>query len=430
MNFKKKNLNNDFKEVINKGIISFLLRIVGFLSGYAFIYLVVKYFGSETQGRLSLAFSFMVIGALFSKLGMDLGFVKIFAIKDNFNNSKGLYFKMLPLNFVVTLLLCLIVFLFSDYIAVEFFNDIEFSIFLKWTSPCILLFTITQINAGVFRGLKHNALYSFLFNGGRYLFALIIFLIIYLLGYNKPESSVIAHTAAIFLLFLISCIYIFKYLFPRSTVTNYSSKSFIKESFPMLMSATMTVFLGWADTIMLGIFKTSSDVGVYAVVLKIAVIISFTLQAINSILAPKLSHTYNDKNYKSFNNLIKHSTQLNFVISSITIILIIIFRNFILGIFGEEFLVASNALIILCLGQFFNAFCGPVGIVLQMTGRQKLFQNILLLGFIINIVLNYILITPYGVTGAAIASAVSLIVWNSIAFYHVRRLRKLIMQTQ
>ena len=198
----------------------------------------------------------------------------------------------------------------------------------------------------------------------------------------------------------------------------------------MLMSATMTVFLGWADTIMLGIFKTSSDVGVYAVVLKIAVIISFTLQAINSILAPKLSHTYNDKNYKSFNNLIKHSTQLNFVISSITIILIIIFRNFILGIFGEEFMVASNALIILCLGQFFNAFCGPVGIVLQMTGRQKLFQNILLLGFIINIVLNYILITPYGVTGAAIASAVSLIVWNSIAFYYVRRLRKLIMQTQ
>lgn len=430
MKLKNFNFNEDFKEVINKGIISFLLRIVGFLSGYAFIYLVVNFFGSETQGRLSLAFSFMVIGALFSKLGMDLGFVKIFAIKDNFYNSKGLYFKILPLNAIITLALCFLIFLFSDSIAVNFFDDIGFSVYLKWTSPCILLFTITQINAGVFRGLKYNTLYSFLFNGGRYVFALLFFLIIYFLGYKDPESSVIAHTASILMLFAISCFYIVKYLFPRSTETNYSSKSFIKDSFPMLMSATMTVFLGWADTIMLGIFKTSSDVGVYAVVLKIAVIISFTLQAINSILAPKLSHAYHAKNYKSFDNLIKHSTQLNFIISLFTIVLIIIFRNFILGIFGEEFKAASDALIILSLGQFFNAFCGPVGIVLQMTGRQKLFQNILLCGLTINVVLNFILIGPYGITGAAIASAVSLVIWNSIALYHVRRLRKQLLKTQ
>ena len=429
MSVKKINTNNDFKEIINKSFISFLIRILGFLSGYVFIYLVVKYFGAETQGRLSLAFSFMVIGALFSKLGMDLGFVKIFAIQDNFKNSQGLYFKVLPLNTIVTFILCVIVFLFSDTIAVYFFNDVEFSIYLKWTSPCILFFSIAQINAGVFRGLKYNTLYSFLFNGGRYLFAMLIFVGIYLLGYRDPKISVIAHTTSIFLLFIISIICIYKYLFPINFETNYRPKIFIKESIPMLMSATMTVLLGWADTILLGVFKSSDEVGVYSVVLKVAVIVSFTLQAINSILAPKLSNAYHDKKYKLFDDLIKYSTRVNFIISTLAIILIILFRNFILGIFGNEFLVASKALIILCIGQFFNAFCGPVGIVLQMTGRQKLFQNILFIGLIINIGLNIILIEPYGINGAAIASAISLVVWNSAAFYYVRRLRKQLRTT-
>ena len=84
----------------------------------------------------------------------------------------------------------------------------------------------------------------------------------------------------------------------------------------------------------------------------------------------------------------------------------------ILGVFGEEFQTAAIPLIILLIGQIFNTVNGPTGIVLQLTGHQKVFKNIILVSSIINIALNYILIPMYGLVGAAIANSFSLILWN------------------
>ena len=49
-----------------------------------------------------------------------------------------------------------------------------------------------------------------------------------------------------------------------------------------------------------------------------------------------------------------------------------------------------------------------------MTGNQNIYASILLIGAILNIVLNLILIPLYGINGAALASMSSLIVWNFV----------------
>jgi O-antigen/teichoic acid export membrane protein len=69
-------------------------------------------------------------------------------------------------------------------------------------------------------------------------------------------------------------------------------------------------------------------------------------------------------------------------------------------------------LMILTVGQFVNAAAGSVGYILQMTGHQKFHQNVILIGTIMNITLNWILIPVYGLVGAAIASAIGMIFWN------------------
>ena len=89
MNINKILKNNDISELIQKGGISLLIRIVGFIAGYIFMYYTVKFFGAETQGRLSISFSFMIFGSLICRLGIDTNFVKIFAIKNNLENAKA-----------------------------------------------------------------------------------------------------------------------------------------------------------------------------------------------------------------------------------------------------------------------------------------------------------------------------------------------------
>lgn len=414
-------LSQDIEELVKKGGAAFLIRIVGFLAGYLFIFYTVKLFGAETQGRLSLSFSVMILVSLLCRLGIDINFVKIFSINGNFENAKGLYFKIAPLFIFISGISSIIVFLLSEQISEIIFKDSGLDIYLKWTAPCIFFFTFILINAAVFRGLRLNSLYSFLFNGGRFLFSIIVFFILIALFENKAYFTIIAHTTAIFLLFIISFFYINKYISPINTTTNYKVPAFVKNSIPMLLSASMIVFLGWADTIILGIFKSTDKVGIYNVALKIAAVTSFTFQALDSILAPKLSKTFHDNEMDQFKKLVKFSTLVNFIVSLFVVIGIVIFKDFILGIFGEEFYQASFALIILCAGQLFNAICGPVGSILQMTGHQKAFQNVLLIALIINIILNLVLVKSYGITGVAIATAVSLAFWNITSVIYIKQ---------
>ncbi|WP_417619331.1 flippase [Oceanihabitans sediminis] len=413
--------NNDYSEVLKKGFIALVIRVLGFLFGYLFIYFTVKLFGAETQGRLSLSFSFMIIGSLFCRLGIDVNFVKIFSTPNNFNNAKGIYFKTVPLVFGLTLIVASSVFLFSDVISTKIFHDKELSLFLKWTSPCIVLFTFILLNASVLRGLRKNAIYSFLFNGGRFIFSVLFLGFFLLLLPNNPVYTVISHTLAILTLFFISFYYLKKHLFPLVKTTTYRLKPFIKDSLPMLFSASMIVFLGWSDTIVLGIYESSETVGFYSVVLKIAAVTSFSFQAIDSILAPKLSNSYHNGDIVLFKKLIKFSTIVNIIVATIVVALILIFREFILGFFGEDFMKVSLVLVILCVGQMFNAICGPVGSILQMTGYQKIFQNILFFALIINIVLNISLVKLYGVDGVAFATAFSLAFWNITAYVYTKK---------
>ena len=72
-------------------------------------------------------------------------------------------------------------------------------------------------------------------------------------------------------------------------------------------------------------------------------------------------------------------------------------------------------------GQLVNVLCGSVGYILNMTENQNIFRNITIFAVVINIFLNLILIPMYGIIGAAIASAISLILWNIISSFYIYR---------
>ncbi|MGY8933620.1 MAG: flippase [Flavobacteriales bacterium] len=415
-------IGDDFIEILKKGGVALFLRILGFIAGYLFVYYTVHFFGAETLGRAQLSFSILMIASLFCILGSDVNYVKLFAIENNFDNAKGLFIKAYPIFIGGALFLGAILFVFSSWISEQVFNDPALSPFLKWTAPGIVLYTLILINASVFRGIRKNTLYAFLFNGGRFIFTLFFFTVLMFFWTKDPIITIAAHTLALGALFLISLRYLYKYLHPFSKKTSYKVNHFIKDSFPMFLSASMIVLLGWSDTIILGIYEESSVVGRYSVALKIAVVVSFSLQAVDSILAPKLSHAFHENNILLFKQLIKFSTIINAIFSTVAIIGIIFFKEFILNIFGPDFLQVSTALLFLCVGQFFNSIIGPVGSIFQMTGHQKVFQNILIISFIINLILNLALVQTYGINGVAFSTAFSLIFSKLVSAFYVKKL--------
>jgi O-antigen/teichoic acid export membrane protein len=157
----------------------------------------------------------------------------------------------------------------------------------------------------------------------------------------------------------------------------------------------------------LGSLSSLSEVGLYSVAARIAMLTSFFLAVSNAAIAPKIAALYYKQQTKELEVMVKKTTKILIVIATVTSLLFIVFGKFILGIWGSDFVSGFTILVILSLGQFFNIATGCSGLLLSMTGFEKIHGYISLITLIANIILNIVLINKMGALGAAIATAVT-----------------------
>ncbi len=404
-------------EVLQKGGTYFIIRIFGLLAGYGFTLFISRTYGADINGYVALSFSVFIIGSLIPRFGFDINLVKTFS-SFPLEEAKNIYQKVIVLSLIAALVLCLSGIYFKEFVADLLKIDQQNYVVFGFLS--LPLWTAIHLNAGALRGLKKIKEYSFLTSAGRFIFAILFLLICYyIIGFQDNYMPVVAHSLGLAVLALYSFYALFKaikHVKPKGAI---KTKAYLLESYPLMFSLATMLLLSWTDTIFLGIFTTSDTVGIYNVAFTLAALVGFSLHSLNSILAPKIAYLFKENKQKDFNKLLTMAVKINFFSSLLIVAFLVIFRNFILGLFGEEFLAGGTLLILLCIGQFSNAFCGPVGVVFQMTGKQKLFQNLVFVAFIINLSLNFILIKPYGYYGAAISSIVSMSFWNFLGAYLV-----------
>jgi len=404
--------DSDFSEILSKGASYIAIRGVGILLSYGLTIFIARMFNSSVLGLYSVCISIFMIVSTFGTLGLDLNVVRYYSADENKKDSK-LFYKLIVKSFVLSSLLSLLIFSIRYTIAIDLFKVAkpELVPYLNWILLSIPFWSVTLICAGVSRANTNIITFSFISQTSRYLFS---FLMIVFLSYvsDSPLITAKAHFYGI----LVTSIVAFLITVSKFKKTEHSiqtnSWGFIRDSLPMMLSSSILIFLGWIDTFILGVFELESNVGIYNVCLKIATFSTLTLLAINSILAPKIAKSYNENNQSHYKKLIHFSAKLNFFISSVVIGLIVIFNEFLLGIFGDEYIVGKTILIILCIGQMTNSFAGSVGIILQMIGKQKVYQNFILIALLLNIALTLMLTPRFGGIGAATATVLSMMFWN------------------
>jgi O-antigen/teichoic acid export membrane protein len=118
-------------------------------------------------------------------------------------------------------------------------------------------------------------------------------------------------------------------------------------------------------------------------------------------------------------NKITLSARLIILLSLPIGIILIFFGKVFLSIYGTDFAIGLSSLRILCIGQLVNASVGSVGLLLIMTGHERDSAWGIGLGAIANVILNFLLIPPWGIDGAAIATSSSMVIWNIILMWFV-----------
>lgn len=90
-------------------------------------------------------------------------------------------------------------------------------------------------------------------------------------------------------------------------------------------------------------------------------------------------------------------------------------------ILSGEFVSDAGILSILAIGMMVSAAAGPIDLTLLMLGKSKLSLAGVAVAIVTDVALLFILAPRYGLTGAAIAWAVSVMAQNLLASYFVRR---------
>ena len=96
----------------------------------------------------------------------------------------------------------------------------------------------------------------------------------------------------------------------------------------------------------------------------------------------------------------------------------IAFGRPVLALFGEEFVVAYPPLVLLSIGMMLSVSAGPAGILLSMSGHERVNLKIAVSALLCNVALNIPAISAYGILGAAavtggVEAMRSLLLWRA-----------------
>jgi O-antigen/teichoic acid export membrane protein len=178
----------------------------------------------------------------------------------------------------------------------------------------------------------------------------------------------------------------------------------------------------WVDTLLLGIFLSSADVGLYNVATRLVTMATFIMPAINNSFAPRIADLHHRGRTESLHRIYAVAASWNIRLTVPIFAVLLTFPGELLSLFGRGFATAATVTVILAVGKFIMAATGPCGLMLDMSGRPAWSMANNIAGLVANVALNLWWIPKYGIVGSAAAWALSLALVNLARMIEVWRL--------
>ena len=395
------------------------IRGIGVILLFLFSLFLTNYYSAEQVGEYDFVRATIMILSGASLVGTNQSLIYYSGFlnsKNSLKSIKNIYFKMTRMTTGICIVFILGYLIIPEGLINELFDKKNAHSLILKAVVALFFYTITMLNIDALRALNqtiHSELYRNIFR-----YTPIFILSIVLFFTQNQEWLIEAFLAGFILLSLITTIKVL-ILFKQLTLSNQTSYKFsynqiFSRSYPMALSAIAYFIMQSVDIIILTIYEGFDSVAYYSIAVKLATVTALALMSVNIVIAPKIAEIYNTNDFNRLNKLIKDAARIIFIISLPVLLILFIFSGPALSLFGEGYVFAKQALWFLLAGQFFSALCGPGAIYLNMTGKQKKLNNILISGLIVNVVLNLVLIPIYGIEGAAIATLISMVFWNSM----------------
>lgn len=382
---------------------------------YGLTFVIAHGLGPEALGIFSFGLVVVKAGGVVARLGLQNAaqkYVSIYDSNDDDRGVSGVVTLCLSSSFVTGVLLAAAI--FTNQELVERLVGSSLGGTIQPFLFGIPLFATMMIGMSATRGLKETKYSVYIRDVGQSLVA-IVFVLLGSYALSSLEVVVWGYVVSL----VIGCVLAILFLFRQGALSTavrprFEVKKMYAYSLPLLIATVTQYLISWTDVLMLGVFETTEAIGRYQVAFQTTVMLTILLQSASWIYPAVAADFYHNGEVQKLKRI--HTTLTKWIsyFTTLGCLFVVVYAHEILSIFGSEFLVAEEALVVLAVGQAVATATGPVGYVLSMTEYERIELWNTVGVSLLNVGLNYVLIQQWGIFGAAVATALSLALLNVI----------------
>lgn len=405
------------------GGISFAGQLFQYGSSFIFSFIVARFLGAEDYGTYRLALTITTVVGAFSFLGLNGGvarYLPIYRSRGETLKVAGVIRSGVGIPLAISSALTLALFLFGEQLSAGLLHKPTLAPVLGMLClviPMNVLLTGLSAMAQGFKNVEYEAYArNLVFNLAKLLLSVAALLFgLGLMGISAAYLLSAALTVVV-MTALVSRLLPLRSVFGKVEKT---TRELLRFSLPLYLSRLLNQFSGNFETLLLGYFGVLVDVGIYAVILRISELGNLFFSSVKKISVPIIAELHSQGRIAELRRFYQTTTKWSLTFNLPIFLVIILFGDAMLQVFGKEFTAGSAGLAILALGVLFNTSTGACGTVINMTGYTRLGLLNSVVYLLTTLVLDFILIPRWQLLGAALAGALTIVIVNTLRLVEV-----------
>lgn len=188
----------------------------------------------------------------------------------------------------------------------------------------------------------------------------------------------------------------------------YRAREWMRGSAPFAILYSAQHLASFSDVLVLSFFVSPAEIAIYFAATRVIQVVNLVPYAATVGTAHLLSASHTRGDHETLQRLCRQISATTLVIAIAAVAIIIAAGDWLLGLFGQGFEAGYTPLAILAAGVIARVAAGPAEDVLNMTGNGGVSASTYLAVVAANVALAVALVIPFGLNGAAVASAVTL----------------------
>lgn len=392
---------------------------------------LARLMGAERFGDYTFVWSWVTTLIVFGTLGFNIAslrFVATYKASSQWSHLKGFlqraYLLTTSLSLVLIALFTTVIFFLRQWGKIE-----PYLANLFWlASPLLIAYAFLELQSGILRGggfLTRAITYQMIGTPSLILLSVLGFAVINgVSGILQTSIVLLVNLFAVLIIVIVQGIDIrrkFSPVFTKGLPSSYNDRLWLGVTSSMMITAGFQRVNNHLDVLIVGGFVGRTEAGIYMVAAKLISLISLSLEITNTASAHVFARLHGMGQRAELQSVVRLAARIAFTVGIPILVVLGLWADKILFIFGKEFIDGMLVLRVLLIGELLNLITGPNGILLSMTGHHRLLAWILSGTVILNAGLALLTVRAWGVVGIAASRSLAQLFRNGVGVAEIWR---------